>query len=238
MKIMANYVIIIAGGTGSRMGQDVPKQFLNVYDRPIILYTLEKFQNHPLVEGIVCVCLPEWKAMLQAYAKQYGISKLEQVVDGGKSRYESIKNGIEAIQCINDSDVVIVHDSVRPAVTTEVITSVIEECEVHGASMAIIPAVDSMYAVDGDGFTSKNIDRDTMVRGQTPEAFTYERAKAMYAMSEETGIVNDSITALQILQGKKVAFAKGSEKNLKLTTVDDIEIFKALLKSEKLDWQR
>ena len=91
---MKNIALIIAGGVGARMGQDIPKQFINVNDKPVIIYTLEAFQKHPQIHGIEVVCLDGWHDVLKAYAKQFGISKLENIISGGKNGQDSIRNGL------------------------------------------------------------------------------------------------------------------------------------------------
>ena len=112
-----NYALIIAGGTGNRMGQDIPKQFINVYDKPVIVYTLEAFQKHPQIDAIQVVCIDGWHDILKAYAKQFGITKLKEVVSGGASAQESIRNGVYSLENVcKADDLIIVHDGVRPLV--------------------------------------------------------------------------------------------------------------------------
>ena len=125
---MANKALIIAGGVGSRMGQDIPKQFLNVYDKPVIIYTLEAFQRHPNIDEIYCVCLDGWHDILRAYAKQFGITKLIDIFNGGESAQESIRNGVMSISADED-DVIIIHDGVRPLVDDSVLSDVIIKCK-------------------------------------------------------------------------------------------------------------
>ena len=106
-----NYAVIIAGGSGARMGQDIPKQFINVYDKPILIYTLEGFQKHPQIDAIEVVCIDGWHEVLWAYAKQFGITKLKWIVSGGKTGQESIRNGVYNLEGIaKPEDVVIIHD--------------------------------------------------------------------------------------------------------------------------------
>ena len=121
-----NYALIIAGGSGNRMGQDIPKQFINVYDKPVIIYTLEAFQKHPEIDFIQVVCIDGWHDILKAYAKQFSITKLINVVSGGNSAQESIRNGVNSLKdiCKND-DLVIIHDGVRPLVDDFVLSDVI-----------------------------------------------------------------------------------------------------------------
>lgn len=121
-----NIAIIIAGGSGHRMGQDIPKQFINVYDKPILIYTLEGFQRHPLIDAIEVVCIDGWHDVLWAYAKQFNITKLKWVVLGGQTGQESIRNGVFSLEdkCSPD-DIVIIHDGIRPLVDGTVLSDVI-----------------------------------------------------------------------------------------------------------------
>lgn len=121
-----NIALILAGGHGSRTEQDIPKQFMNVYDKPLIIYTLENFEKHPEIDGIAVVCLEGWHEVLKAYARQYHITKLKWIVSGGSDGQSSTQKGIEALkeEC-SDEDVVLVHDAIRPFITPEVITDAI-----------------------------------------------------------------------------------------------------------------
>ena len=124
-----NVAIIIAGGVGSRMHQDIPKQFINVYDKPIIIYTLEGFEKNPLIDAIEVVCIDGWQEVLKAYAKQFNITKLKWVVTGGNTGQESIRNGVfNLIDKVNDDDIIIIHDGIRPMVDDEVLNDVILKC--------------------------------------------------------------------------------------------------------------
>lgn len=126
--------LIIAGRVGNRMGQDIPKQFLNVYDKPVIIYTLEVFQNHPNIDAIEVVCLDGWHEILRAYCKQFGITKLEGIVNGGATGQESIYNGLSDIASRHSDkeDIVLVHDSIRPMVSHDIISNAISTCRLHG----------------------------------------------------------------------------------------------------------
>lgn len=124
--------LLTAGGVGNRMGQDIPKQFMTINEKPILVYTLEAFQNHKEIDAIAVVCLNGWEPMLQAYANQYKITKLKWIFKGGSSNQESIHNGICGLRengC-NDSDIVIIHDGVRPLVS-EKLFRIIFQCVVN-----------------------------------------------------------------------------------------------------------
>ena len=125
---MSAIAILIAGGSGSRMGQDIPKQFINVYDKPVLLYTLEGFQKHPMIDAIEVVCLDGWHDILRAYAKQFGITKLQWIVSGGSTGQESIRNGVYHLEGIaKPDDIIIIHDGIRPLVDETVLTDVIRK---------------------------------------------------------------------------------------------------------------
>ena len=131
---MKNIALIIAGGVGARMGQDIPKQFINVYDKPVIVYTMEAFQKHPEIDAIEVVCLDGWHDVLRAYAKQFGIAKLESVVSGGKNGQDSIRNGLYDIanRHSDKDDIVLIHDGVRPFIDEDLIRKNIETVKEKG----------------------------------------------------------------------------------------------------------
>ena len=124
-----NIALIIAGGTGHRMGQEIPKQFLNVYDKPVIIYTLEGFQRHQEIDAIEVVCLEGWSEMLRAYSKQFNIDKLRWVTPSGETAQESIRNGVFALREVcGPEDIVVIHDGIRPMVEDFVLTDVLVKC--------------------------------------------------------------------------------------------------------------
>lgn len=132
--------IIIAGGSGHRMGQDIPKQFINVYDKPIIIYTLEGFQKHPLVDAIEVVSIDGWENVVWAYAKQFGIDKLKWIVKGGSTGQESIRNGVFNLEGkVNKDDIIIIHDGIRPLVESSVLTDVINKASKFGNAVTSMP---------------------------------------------------------------------------------------------------
>ena len=124
-----NVALIIAGGVGKRMKQDIPKQFILVNDKPVLLYTLESFENHPVIDAIMVVCLNGWQQILAGYAKKYNITKLQWIVTGGETAQESIRNGVEALKDVcGEEDTVIIHDGIRPIIDDLVLSDVIVKC--------------------------------------------------------------------------------------------------------------
>ena len=235
---MANIGLIIAGGSGSRMHQDIPKQFLTVYERPVIVYTMEAFERHPQVDAIAVVCIQGWEQVLWAYAKQFNVTKLKYVIPGGANGQESIRNGVfELEKHFKPEDFVLVHDAIRPLVSEEIITDCIEVANQYGNAITVIPCAEAMIETEDGMVSSGSYPRDHLKRTQTPQAFTLGEICDLHRRALENGITNSIASCtLMIELGEKIYFSKGSEKNLKLTTLDDIDIFKALLSSKRSDW--
>lgn len=233
-----NIAIIIAGGVGSRMGQSIPKQFLNVYDKPVLVYTMECFQKHPIIDAIIVVCLEGWCDVLKAYANQFNITKLVSVVSGGSTGFESIRNGVlEAKRLYNDEDIILIHDAIRPNLSSDIISNNIAICLEKGNAITAIPCHEAMLYTEDNISSDKVIDRNFLFRTQTPQTFFIKDLYNLHQEAIEKGITNSVASCtLMVELGKKVHFVSGSEKNIKLTTTDDIEIFKALLNSEKDTW--
>lgn len=232
-----NVAIIIAGGVGSRMGHDIPKQFILVEDKPVLLYTLENFQNHPMIDAIEVVCIDGWQRDLQGYIETYGIDKVKWVVAGGATAQESIRNGVENLKgVVEDSDTIIIHDGIRPLVDIDVLTDVIETCEKYGNGVTSLPYNEQIFVIDDEYSTTSYIPRETLRRVSTPQAYRFDKLCWAYdkAFSEEIGIYGSSYTNTMMVElGERLYFAKGSDKNIKLTTPDDLEIFKGYLKGKK-----
>ena len=237
-----NYGLIIAGGSGSRMGQDIPKQFINVYDKPIIIYTLESFQKHPMIDAIEVVCLDGWHDVLWAYAHQFNIDKLKWVVSGGNSGQESIRNGVFNLEGkIGNHDIVVIHDGIRPLVDASVLTDVIQKAQQFGNGVTSLPYNEQIFIVNSvdENTTTQYIPRETLRRVSTPQAYQFKRLDEAYheAFEKEIGIYGSSYTNTMMVElGETLHFAAGSDKNIKLTTKDDLEMFKGYIKRDKDNW--
>ena len=146
---MANIALLIAGGSGNRMGQSIPKQFLTVNERPVIVYTLEAFQKHPEIDEIAVVCIEGWQAVLQAYANQFNITKLKYIVPGGKNGQDSIRNGVyELEKHHNADDIVLIHDAIRPMVSADIISDCIRVTREKGNAITVIPCAEAMMQTE------------------------------------------------------------------------------------------
>lgn len=235
-----NIALILAGGSGKRTEQDVPKQFMNVYDKPIMIYTLEAFQKHPDIDGIIVSCLEGWEEILRAYAAEYGISKLKWIVAGGENGQASARKALEALQGIcKEGDVVIIHDAVRPMVSGDIISDCIVTCRRCGNALSAIRCQETIVQTE-DGISGDvNIHRDNIMRVMTPQAYFYGKALWAHTTALERGITNAVYTNTLMLDlGERVYFSKGSAKNIKITTIEDVEIFKALYVTEKESWMK
>ncbi len=237
-----NIALIIAGGSGSRMGQDIPKQFINVYDKPVIIYTLEGFQKHPLVDAIEVVCIDGWHDVLWAYAHQFNIDKLKWVTSGGNTGQESIRNGVYNLEDkTHDDDIIIIHDGIRPLVDATVLTDVIQKAKEYGNAVTSLPYNEQIFVInEEDKTTTKQyIRRETLRRVSTPQAYRFKKLDDAYheAYEKEIGIYGSSYTNTMMVElGETLHFAAGSDKNIKLTTKDDLELFKGYLKMDKDNW--
>lgn len=235
-----NVAIIIAGGSGKRTNQDIPKQFLNVLDKPIVVYTMEAFQQHPEIDAIEVVCLDGWHEVLRANARQFGIAKLRRIVSGGNTSQESIRNGILSLkEEVSEDDVVIIHDGIRPMVSADIISDCITKCKEYGNGISSLPITEQIFGVTTDEYTDRYIPRETLRILQTPQAYKFGKLVISYekAFAENIGISPSSYSNTMMAElGEKLYFAKGSSKNIKITTKDDIEIFKAMLITKKDDW--
>ncbi len=235
---MSNIALIIAGGVGARMRQDIPKQFINVYDKPVIIYTLEAFQNHPGIDDIYVVCVEGWEQMLRVYAKQFGITKLSNIIHGGTNGQDSIRNGVEAIaEKYNDDDIVLIHDAIRPMVSSDIISDNIRVCSQYGTAISVVPCTAAMLKTYDGETTTQQVPRDNLKTTQTPQAVTLGKLKWAHKEALARGITNSVATCTMFIElGQELHFSLGSEKNLKLTTPEDLEIFKALYNSKKDGW--
>ena len=238
---MKNIALIIAGGVGARMHQDIPKQFIHVHDKPVIVYTLEQFQKHPNIDAIEVVCLDGWHDILRAYAKQFGITKLENIVSGGETGLQSIRKGLYDLQkrYHHDDDIVLIHDAIRPMVSPDIISDNIRVCREKGNAITVVPCTSVMLKTMDSITSNDQVPRDNLKITQTPQTFYLNDILAAHKEAIEKGI-NDSIAScsLYVELGRELYLSLGEEKNIKLTTSEDIEIFTALLESSRPEWLR
>lgn len=222
------------------MGQDVPKQFLHVNDKPVIVYTMQRFQGNPQIDGIAVVTLPTWIDFVWAYARQFNITKLRWVVAGGTTGQESIRRGIAAIAADNPPETtVMIHDGNRPMVDDAIISDSLSVFRRHGSAVAVIPCNEVVFRSARGDESKEEIPREELWRTQTPHTYALEKLLWALAEADRRGLAGmAAMCQLMSRLGETAHYSKGSEKNLKLTTLDDMDIFKALLSTEKSSWAK
>ncbi len=233
------YGVILAGGVGSRMGGEKPKQYLDLKGKPIIVYTIEKFFTCPQFEKVIVLCPAQWvehtRNLIAKHLAPAG-DKIA-VIEGGSTRNETIMNAIAFIEAegkLDDSTVIVTHDSVRPFVTHRIIEENIKVCEHFDACDTVIPATDTIVEAL-NGATISNIpDRSRMYQGQTPQSFKATKLKALYeALTDEEKDILTDACKIFVLKGEEVALVDGETFNIKITYPYDLRIAKSLLEDEE-----
>lgn len=225
--------LIIAGGVGKRMGMDIPKQFIMVDGKPIIIYTLESFQANPDVDQILVVCKEGWDETLWGYVHQYKLDKVKWIIKGGTLGQYSINNGVQFLKdhC-DDDDIVVIHDGIRPLVDELVLSDVIVKAKEYGNAVTSMPYNEQIFVKKTEETTTQYIDRNTLRRVSTPQAYQFGKLSWAYdkAVAEDIGMTASSYTNTMMVDlGETLHFAAGSDKNIKLTTTGDLQMFKAYL---------
>ena len=238
-----NIALLTAGGVGNRMGQDIPKQFMTIDNIPVIIYTMEAFQNHPEIDAIAVICLKGWEVVLQAYANQFNITKLRWIFEGGETNQQSICNGLEGLinSGCNNEDVVLVHDGVRPLVSARIISENIEKCQKFGYAVTGLVCKEAIMEIVGDCVRNIDIPREQLVRTQTPHTYPLGVLVEAHKRAVEYHIENTvaSCTLMASLGVEDQHLVMGSERNgLKLTRTEDVELFKALIHTEPDSWMK
>lgn len=237
-----NIALLTAAGSGTRMGQDIPKQFMTIDDCPVIIYTMLPFQKHPDIDVIAVVCLEGWEKALQAYANQYGITKLKYIFPGGTSNQNSIHNGLVGLknEGYSDEDVILIQDGVRPLVSEEIITNNINVCNQYGYAITGLKCKEVImeYKSEEETLDYMPIPRERLVRTQTPHTYKLGVILNIHKTAGELGLDMAASCELAAKIGvNDQHLVLGTEKNgLKLTNVEDIELFKALKQVSKDPW--
>ena len=226
-----NIALIIAGGKGVRMNQEIPKQFLTVNEKPVIVYTMEAFQKHADIDAIAVVCIAGWENILSAYARQYGITKLKHIFPGGENGQGSIRNGVyELEKHYGRDDLVLVHDAIRPMLSAEIISDCIATATQLGSAIAVVPCQEAMLETTDQGSTNARYPRQNLKRTQTPQCFPIGTLADAHREALEQGITNSIASCTPMVElGKTIYFSHGSETTITLTTPEDIDIFRDLL---------
>ncbi|MBU3111455.1 2-C-methyl-D-erythritol 4-phosphate cytidylyltransferase [Clostridium lacusfryxellense] len=234
-----NVAIILAGGKGTRMGiVDQPKQFIDIYGKPIVVHTIEAFDIHEQIDAIAIVCLKEWHEDIKIWTRKFELNKIKWIVDGGETRQESVLNGLKAIEeDVSPDDIVVIHDAARPLISHRIIVNNIEGAKKYGAVDTVIPASDTIIKTLDDNTISSIPVRKELYIGQTPQSFIYSTiydAHKKAAASEEVQNSTDDCR-LVIDYGKKVHLVEGDKLNFKITTMEDLLLLKSVIKMSKLE---
>lgn len=233
------YVEILAGGKGTRMGNtELPKQFLVIGNKPIVVHTIEQFMLNPKVDKILVCCPKQWMSYTEDLIEKYiPLQDKVVVVQGGATRNDTVLNGCKYIEenyGINDEDVILTHDAVRPFLTQRIITENIEGARLHMATDTVVEAFDTIVeSVDGESISNIPV-RDHMYQGQTPQSFNMKKMLEVYNSLTRDEMENSTDACKTfILKGEKVHLVKGEVYNMKITTQHDLQIANALVSLRK-----
>ncbi len=230
---MKNVAVIFAGGIGRRMNSgDIPKQFLEVDGKPILIYTMELFQNHEEIDGIILVCVSDWIDHAKMLIDNYGLTKVIEVIPGGVTGHESRLLGLQCAGKHYDDAVVLIHDGVRPLIDAETISGAIRCTTENGSAVVCSPAIETIYYEKGEDMTI--IPRENCSLMRAPQSFYLREILDLYERSVEEGYddVIDSVTLMQ-MYGKSVPKIMGPAENIKITTPLDFYMFEGIMKSRK-----
>ncbi|MFQ6113011.1 MAG: 2-C-methyl-D-erythritol 4-phosphate cytidylyltransferase [bacterium] len=228
---MQSSAIIVAAGQGQRIGGSVPKQFQSVCGKPILYYTLQKFENCALIEDIVLVSLKDWLLYVsQDIVDHFGFKKVRKIVAGGNARQDSVFAGLKALEA--SVDLVAVHDAVRPFISIEKIEQTIKACEKYGAAILAVPPRDTIK-VEKAGFVQNTLFRNSLWSVQTPQIFKYEILYSAYLKAFEKGVYGtDEAALVEKFGNAKIKIVEGEYKNIKITTPLDLKLAETILRTE------
>lgn len=234
-----NIAVILAGGVGNRVGAGIPKQFIEVLGKPVICYTIEKFQTHPEVDFIEVVCVEEYIDTLKDLVKNYKYDKVKYVVKGGEDFQHSVINGVYALDGkVNDEDILLVHWAASPFISHEEISDAICVCKEKGNCIASYPAYLLYGLKHNDGLsTVEGLDRDTFMIMNAPQCFKFGYVKQMYDEAIENAYleqVEPHTTTLMYKMKREIFFSKGNQNSIKITTKEDLDMFTGYILQEKL----
>lgn len=226
-----NIAVIFAGGTGQRMNtKSKPKQFLEMHGKPVLIYTMENFQNHPQINGIVLVCLESWIDYAKNLVKKFGITKVKAIVPGGKTGQESIFHGVRKVhELFGDETVVLIHDGVRPLINEDVITRCIENVKIHGNAITVAPAIETIFVKENNK-VGKIFNRSKCLLGKAPQCFYEKDIYNAHLKANEEHLM-DFIDSADLMQhyGFELYTVEGPAENIKITTPSDFYTFRAIM---------
>lgn len=226
-----NVGLIIAGGIGARMNNTTPKQFIVVKGKPVIIYTLESFQNNSSIDSIAVVCLKGWEDILRKYAEKFNITKLKWIIQGGNTGMESLRNGMEVLRAnCSEDDIIVIHDAVRPLISDDIINANIAGVVEFGTAITSIPCTEALLYSEDKETSDKVIDRSLVWRTQTPQSLRLGKFIWAHEEAKKRGITDTVATCTLLVElGESVHFVLGKNDNFKITTAEDIGLLEAYL---------
>lgn len=232
-----NYALIFAGGTGQRMNtKNKPKQFLELNSKPIIIHTIEHFENHPMIDGIVVVCLKDWIPYMNGLLEKFCIKKVIKVVEGGDTGQHSIRNGLFALyenENVPNDSVVLIHDGVRPLINDEIITANIECVKENGNSVTVTPAIETIISVTEDNEINEVMDRSVCRMARAPQCFILKDIVEAHNKADAEGFSAIDSSMLMSHYGATLHVVEGPPENIKITTPSDFYIFRAITEARE-----
>lgn len=225
-----NIAIILAGGKGLRMGTDLPKQFLSFCYKPVIAHSIEAFNSHPLIDGILVVCNEEYIPLLSEIIKKYNYDKVFDIIPGGFTRQESSFLGLSRVEEeFSLDDIVLIHDAARPLVSERIISDNLNLASEFGACTTAIPMQDSILISKNGKDVSDYADRNVLMAIQTPQSFRLGKILEAYQNAPKDLIATDD-SGVAFAYGLQVKIVEGEKRNIKITTGEDMEFVKLLSK--------
>lgn len=231
--------IVLSAGSGKRMGSDIPKQYLNIYEKPVIYYSLKAFEESDVSEVILVAGEHDIEYCRTQIVEKYQLAKVKAIVPGGKERYDSVYEGLKAI---GQADYVLIHDGARPMLTQEIIRRSLETVKKESACVVGMPVKDTIKVSDENGFSKQTPDRKSLWQVQTPQSFSYPLILAAYEKLEwellkrenELPTITDDAMVAEFFMKQKIKLIEGSYENIKITTPEDLLIAESFLKNIKL----
>ena len=223
---MKSYAIIPSGGESKRFGGEIPKQYLKIFGKEIIVYTLEIFQNCEMIDDIVIVARPEYFALLKDLKLKYKLSKVTNIVEGGKERQDSVFNGLSSLTA-NEDDIIAVHDAARPLLSASVLKNALNTAKIYDNVVVAIKARDTL--LKGIKNVEEYVDRESIYYAQTPQVFKYKILIDSLKKANTENFVGTDESMVVKRAGNIVEIVEGELKNFKITTSSDIDLFKSII---------
>lgn len=228
--------IILAGGVGSRVGADRPKQFVEILGKPVLAYTIEIFQEHPEIDNIEVVCHKDWKEYLKQLIKKYNLTKVKWIADGGDTFQDSVINGVNNLKNkITREDYVLIQYGAAPFTSEKIVTDVIRVTKENGSAISATPCYQLLGSNDGN-VSRTWVDRDKYIQIACPYGFKYDYILDIYQRAKEKNLldkIEPHTTSLMYALGDKIFQAYGDQTNIKITTKEDLTMFEGYVLMKK-----